>query len=169
MKPLKEGDKVDFEHAGRDLTGTVLEVLADGKIRVKDERGYMYRYLLENVRHIGEPAKPQVPIPAPPPEDASNSNTNNQTTEPMAKKAKAGNGKVEAEATASNPALEAQKKKIAALTCKKHQRIWLYHSMGLDKGDVMKLAGCNAGEISNVRKDYAVKPEKVEAAKALLG
>ena len=167
MKPLKEGDPVEFEHIGRDLKGTILEIMADGKVRVKDERGYLYRYLPENVRLAGTPKPAPAPIL---PVDSSNSNTNNQTTDTMAKKksaekapaAKNGNGD-------SNPALSDQKKAIAALTCKKHQRIYLYHALGLDKGEVMQLAGCNAGEISNVRKDYAVKPEKVEAAKALLG
>ena len=164
MTPLKTGDPCAFEHQGRDLKGTVLEVLADGRIRVKDERGYMYRYQPENVRHIGEQAKPQVPIPAPQPQDSSNSNTNNQTTDTMAKKEKP----AKAEAPATNPALVEQAKKIAALTCKKHQKIYLLHSAGLEKADVLKYAGCNAGELSNVRKDYSDKPEKVKAAEALL-
>src|SRR3990167_7901082 len=170
MTQLKEGDKVDFEHVGRDLTGTVLEVLPDGKVRVKDERGYMYRYQPENVRMAGTP-KPTAPTT-----DSSNSNTNNQNQQTMAKKkdapkqkaepkAKATNGNGKAEvAAASNPALDGQKKAIAALTCKKHQRIYLYHAAGLQKEEVMKLAGCNAGEISNVKKLYADKPEKIKEA-----
>lgn len=171
MTPLKTGDPCAFEHQGRNLKGTVLEVLPDGRIRVKDERGYMYRYQPENVRHVGEPAKPQVPIPPPQPQDSSNSNTNNQTTEPMAKKKDAPQAKAKADPkaeTTTNPALIEQAKRIAALTCKKHQKIYLLHSAGLEKADVMKYAGCNAGELSNVRKDYSDKPEKVKAAEALL-
>ena len=171
---FKEGDKVDFEHVGRDLTGTVLEVLPDGRIRVKDERGYMYRYQPENVHPAGTPKV--APTPATEATDSSNTNTNNSNTTTMAKKkgaekapaAKNGNGKVEAKAKATNPALAEQAKKIAALTCKKHQRIYLLHSAGLEKADVMKYAGCNAGELSNVRKDYRDKPEKVKAAESLL-
>lgn len=176
MKPFKEGDQVEFEHVGRDHEGTIIEVLPD-KVRIKDTRGYMYRYNPENVWHKGEP-KPSSPAET----DSSNSNTNNLNSNTMAKKktapqsAKAtapkaektnGNGKAEVVA-ASNPVLDGDKKKIAALTCKKHQRIWLYHSLGLSKEEVMQLSDCNAGEISNVRKAYAEKPEKVKAAKALL-
>lgn len=179
MKPFKEGDQVEFEHVGRDLEGTVIEILPD-KIRVKDTRGYMYRYSPENVRHKGEP-KPAEQTTT----DSSNTNTNNLNSETMAKKkaapqsAKAaapkaekkngnGNGKP-AEKKASNPALDEQKKKIVQLSAKKHQKIWLLHSLGLEKVEVMQLAGCNAGEISNVRKLYSEKPEKVKAAEALLG
>lgn len=189
MTKFKEGDKVEFEHIGNDMEGTIIEVLSD-KVRIKDARGYLYRYSPENVRHKGEP-KPTAEITSDSSKaqatthtDSSNTNTNNQTTDTMAKKAQAekkpakasapkaektnDNGKAEVVAT-TNPALAEQAKKIVALTCKKHQKIWLLHSAGLEKADVMKYAGCNAGEISNVRKSYADKPEKVKAAEALLG
>lgn len=174
MTQLKEGDKVEFEHIGRDLTGTIIEVLADGKVRVKDTRGYMYRYSPENVRPAGTPKQPE---PRAQTTDSSNTNTNNQNPNTMAKKKDAPKQKAEpkakatnetAEATSANPALAEQAKKIAALTCKKHQKIWLLHSRGMDKADVMKYAGCNPGEISNVRKAYGEAPDKVAAAEALL-
>lgn len=164
MTQFKEGDKVEFEHVGRDLTGTIIEIMADGKVRVKDNRGYMYRYHPENVRPAGAPKVTPTP-------DSSNTNTNNQISDTMAKKKDAEKkpAKKEEEATTTtNPALVKQAEKIAALTCKKHQRIYLLHSAGLEKADVMKYASCNAGELSNVRKDYSDKPEKVKAAEALL-
>lgn len=168
MTPLKTGDPCAFEHQGRNLKGTVLEVLPDGRIRVKDERGYMYRYQPENVRHVGEPAKPQVPIPPPQPQDSSNSNTNNQTTEPMAKKKEDAPKAAKAPKETAAPVSTGDHKAIVALNCKKHQRIFLLLDAGASKEEIMKLAGCNAGEISNAKKMYAESIEKTATAKALL-
>ena len=72
-----------------------------------------------------------------------------------------------AEKPASSPIDEEKLKKIKALECKKHQRIFLLMEMGMEKEDIMKAAGCNAGEISNVKKQYA-DATKAEAARALL-
>ena len=172
MTKLKTGDPVEFEHVGFDKEGTIIEILPDGKIRIKDTRGYLYRYPPEKVRAKGtpnpSPYQPQTEnttatnaaVPTP---QTETTNTNNQNQKTMAKKETSGTEV----ATTPNPATEEQKKKIKALTCKKHQRIFLLMDLGLEKEEIMKVASCNAGEISNVRKQYADKG-KADVAKALL-
>lgn len=189
---FKEGDKVDFDHLGEAKTGTVLTPASDGKVRIKDSRGYQFRYSPENVRMAGEPrpapaqpatdasatvhatAQPADPAtPAPQPQESETTNTNQSTPDDtMAKKAKEAATKAakEPKAPKAAPATGTiDTKAIQALTCKKHQRIFLLQQLGCEKIEIMKLAGCNPGEISNVKKMYAAKPERATEAKALLG
>ncbi len=164
METFKTGDPVEFDHMGNKKEGTVLDVLGDGKVRIKDTRGYQYRYQPENVFRPGTMPKLEA-APAPQKQETQSINTNNQNQPPMAKT----NGKgSKADAVATPSAASAdQKKKIQSLTCKKHQRIFLLIDAGCEKEEIMKLASCNAGEISNVRKQY-LDPAKAETAKALL-
>ena len=158
---FNEGDKVEFTHLGEPKTGTVLVSQGDGRIRIKDARGYIFRYQPENVYPVG--GLHAAPIIE---KEIENQPINQPIkTEPMAKKEKVA-PQVEAAVSPSKPAIDT--KKIAALTCKKHQRIFLLMEAGCDKGEIMKAAGCNAGEISNVKTMYAAKPERVAEAKALL-
>ena len=57
---------------------------------------------------------------------------------------------------------------ILALTCKKHQKLWLLHKLGLGNIEVAVLCGTNRGHLGNVVKDYNERPELVEKAEALL-
>jgi hypothetical protein len=186
MSKLKEGDAVEFEHAGRDIEGTVIEVLPDGKLRLQDSNNYKYRYPPEKVRAKGfqkpvptaEVPAPQLPANADTPAtnaDSSTSNTNQLNSDPMAKKKEVAAKVAQTKKAATPKATEApgtaiDTKKIKELTCKKHQRIFLLMESGCDKAQIMKDAGCNAGEISNVKKQYAdpANADKVATAKALL-
>lgn len=66
--------------------------------------------------------------------------------------------------------LEAKKKQILELTCKKHAKIWLLHEIVLLKNkDIVTAMGTgNVGGVGNVLKDYNEHPTKIEAARALL-
>ncbi len=187
MTNFKEGDKVEFDHVGSRRHGVVVEVL-ENKIRIKDSEDYMYRYSPENVWIAGTRQEPDInngtvsgqPVEFDDEESVQQTNINQQVPqgqEPMAKsqqkKVVAKKEKPAAQSTKTQPENSnvdaGQKAKIAALACKKHQRIYLLHSIGVDKKEIMELAGANAGEIYNAIKAYAGSPEKVEVAKALLG
>lgn len=161
---FKEGDKVDFDHLGEAKTGTVLAPAGDGKVRIKDSRGYQFRYAPENVRVAGTPA-PKAAIV-----ENTETTTINQptTTEPMAKKKEDAPKAAKAPKETAAPVSTGDHKAIVALNCKKHQRIFLLLDAGASKEEIMKLAGCNAGEISNAKKMYAESIEKTATAKALL-
>ena len=172
--PFKVGDPVAFEHLGYEKTGEIIE-LADGKVRVKDKRGLMYRYAAENISHLGDPIVKDPKVPAqetsPKPQELQTNNTNQSTTVTMATKenvAKAAKAPKEAKPAEVSTADAATIKKIMGLTCKKHQRIFLLADSGCTKEEISKHAKANFGEISNARKMYAESVEKTAAAKALM-
>lgn len=159
-KERKKGDVVEFDHVGFPHKGTIEELLPEGKYKVKDTAGYIYRLTEGAFKKEGAAAVEAAPEAAPTTAESQTTNINNQSQEPMAKKEKA------ASAAASTADAE-QVKKIKALECKKHQRIYLLMAAGCDKGEIMKHAGCNLGEISNVKKQYG-DATKVATAKALM-
>ena len=162
--PFKVNDPIAFEHMGMKKTGTVIELLDLGKVRVKDNRGLEYRYESSLVKHAAAPAVKPAPAPEPvasaadtTPETEDKNINQPKTTKTMAKK--------ELEVGTADAA---QVEKIKALECRKHQRIFLLIDAGCNKEEISKHAGCNFGEISNARKMYRGSEEKTAAAKALL-
>ena len=174
-KPFKVGDPVVYEHLGMAKTGNIIELLDGEKARIKDERGYVYRYGIENISHAGDPivTNPQVPAPK---QTTTQSNTKPMTEKATTPEAAAEKVVVKSTKTPKEPkAVEtstadpATIEKIVSLTgCKKHQRIFLLLSIGCTKEEVAAHGKCNFGEISNARKMYAESEEKAAAAKALL-
>ena len=167
-EPFKVGDPVAFEHMGMEKKGTIVELL-DGKARVKDERGYMYRYASENISHAGNPIVRNPQVPSPQTAETKTNNTNQPTTmtkEATTKEPKAPKTPKAAEKSTADAATI---QKIVALSgAKKHQRIFLLLDAGCTKEEVSEHGKCNFGEISNARKMYAESADKTAAAKALL-
>lgn len=56
---------------------------------------------------------------------------------------------------------------ILALTCKRHQKVWLLHKTGMKQSEIARQMGTNAGHVGNVMRDYREHPEKAEKAEAL--
>lgn len=168
-KQFKIGDPVAFEHLGNETKGTILELMGDGRIRIKDTRGYIYRYAAGNVSHDGDPIvkNPKVPEPAAATkQEIKPNNTKSTTMEPKEVAVKA--TKAPKAAPAAGTANAETIAKIAGLTCKKHQRIFLLLDAGCSKEETMQHAKCNAGEVSNVRKMYGDNEKRVAEAKALV-
>lgn len=67
--------------------------------------------------------------------------------------------------TKATPASNGTIEKIKKLTCKKYQRIYLFHVNGVDKKEIEGLAGANAGEVSRA---IRLDGEKAKTAEALL-
>lgn len=155
---MKDGDTITFKHAGIEIVGKVTELLPEGRARIAGTDGY--KYIVKTADTKKELSKEKDKL-------EKTKNKPNKTKSMTEKTTSPKEETTPAPAVAS-PELEAQKKKILALTCKKHQRIWLIYSLGLEKAEVLSLAKCNAGELHNARKRYAEKPELVEKAKALL-
>lgn len=59
---------------------------------------------------------------------------------------------------------EAQKAAILSMTSRKHVKIWLLHSLGMNGKDIATATGTNAGHVGNVVRDYNDHPAKVAAA-----
>lgn len=172
--PFKVGDPVAFEHLGYEKTGEIIE-LADGKVRVKDGRGLMYRYAPENISHLGDPVVKDPKVPAPAAAKPQATSTQPIKTKPMEKNeeaapavAKAKAPKAPKAAPAAGTADAETVKKILGLTCKKHQKLYLLLDSGCTKEEICAHMKANFGEVSNARKMYAESAEKTAEAKALL-
>ena len=59
------------------------------------------------------------------------------------------------------------KQQILELTCKKHVKIWKLKQLGLTNKEIADATGTNSGHVYNALKDYANKPEKVQAAEKI--
>lgn len=151
MEQFKKGDHVKFTHDGDTLDGLIVEVRDNKKAIVTTDDEYNYSVDISELQFF----------------KTTNKDLSGQ--EPMAKNKKENPiKKMEVVSTPSTISNQDVKKKIVALTCKKHQRIYLLHSIGVDKKEISQLAGANAGEIYNALKSYNENPAKAETAKSLL-